>query len=288
MDTTGASRTLPADHALEGFVGDLLQDGDRSAAVVPTGFGGLDRVLSGGLRAGQLAVVAGEPAVGTSTFALNVASHAAVRLGRPTVVVAPDSSRYELLTRVVAAAAKVPVNHIRASELSDADREKLRRKHDELGHTPLHVTGAWPDATTPTRVVAEIEGWRDCGLELAVVDGTAATEPHTRVLARGLKLLAQRAGIAVVLTTKTSTPSNRAGLPPRLGDLRAAPELADLADLVLLVHRDDMHDPSSLRPGEADLEVVKHRYGPTRSLVLAFQGHYARFVELTTDTAPSR
>lgn len=79
-----------------------------------------------------------------------------------------------------------------------------------------------------------------------------------------------------------------ADAPRRLNPARLVSELADLADLVLLVHRKDVHDHSSLRPGEADLEVAKHRYGPTRSLVLAFQGHYARFVELTPDTAPSR
>jgi replicative DNA helicase len=279
---------LPADHALEGFVDDLLQGRDRSAAVLPTGFGEIDRLLAGGLRAGQLTVIGGEPGVGTSTLALNVASHAALRLGRPSVVVAPDSARRELLTRVTASEAKVPVSRIRSGELSDGDRERLRRKHDILAQAPLHVTAGWPDATTPDRVVAEIEGWCDHGLALAVVDGTSMTEPHTRDLARSLKLLAQRAGIVVVLATKTSTPSDRTGLPPRLGDLRAASDLADLADLVLLLHRDDVHDLSSLRPGEADLEVVKHRYGPTRRLVLAFQGHYARFVEDTPDVGQSR
>lgn len=283
----GVQRTSP-DPALEVFVHALLHDEDRSAAIVPTGFAELDRLLSGGLRAGQLAVVGGEPGVGTSTFVLNVACHAAVQLGRPTVVVAPDSSRHELLTRVTAAVAKVPVNHIRSGELSDGDREKLRRKHEDLTRAPLRVSAGWPDATTPDRVVADIESWCSQGLGLAVVDGTSVIEPHTRDLARSLKLLAQRAGVAVVLATKTSTPSHRTGRPPRLGDLRAAPELADVADLVLLVHRDDVHDHSSLRPGEADLEAVKHRYGPTRRLVLAFEGHYARFVEHAPDTDPSR
>jgi replicative DNA helicase len=288
MSPSGVTLRLPVDRALDGFVGDLLDGVDRSAAIVPTGFVELDRVLSGGLRAGQLAVVGGEPGVGTSTLTLNIASHAAVRLGRPTVVVAPDSSRHELLARLTAAVAKVPVNHIRSGELSDGDREKLRRKRDDLARAPLHVSAGWPDATTPARVIADIEGWCDYELRLAVVDGTSVTEPHTRDLARDLKLLAQRAGIAVVLAMKTIAPSDRVGLPPRIDDLRAASEVTDLADLIILVHRDDVHDHTSLRPGEADLEVVKHRYGPTRSLVLAFQGHYARFVEETPNDGQSR
>lgn len=273
------------DPALETFALGLIEGQRRSTSVVPTGFAKLDRELCGGLRRGQLAVIAGETGVGTSTFAVNVATHTSVRCGAPAVFVAPDSSRYEILTRVTAAVAKIPVSRIRSDELTEDDREKLRRKLDDLRRAPLHISAGWPDAVTPSRVAAEIESWCRNGAELAVVDGTALTEPHSRDLVRGLKVLAQRESMAVIFATKTSTPKERAGQPPRISDLSAHADLADLADLVLLLHRNDMHDHLSLRPGEADLEVAKHRYGPTRNLVLAFQGHYARFVDLNPTNA---
>lgn len=52
------------------------------------------------------------------------------------------------------------------------------------------------------------------------------------------------------------------------------------ADMVILLHRDDVYEKESTRPGEADLIVAKHRNGPTRDLVVAFQGHYSRFVDM--------
>jgi replicative DNA helicase len=52
------------------------------------------------------------------------------------------------------------------------------------------------------------------------------------------------------------------------------------ADMVILLHREDAYEKESTRPGEADLIVAKHRNGPTRDVVVAFQGHYSRFVDM--------
>jgi replicative DNA helicase len=52
------------------------------------------------------------------------------------------------------------------------------------------------------------------------------------------------------------------------------------ADMVVLLHREDMYERESTRPGEADLIVAKHRNGPTRDITVAFQGHYSRFVDM--------
>jgi replicative DNA helicase len=52
------------------------------------------------------------------------------------------------------------------------------------------------------------------------------------------------------------------------------------ADMVILLHRDDVYEKESTRPGEADLIVAKHRNGPTRDITVAFQGHYSRFVDM--------
>jgi len=52
------------------------------------------------------------------------------------------------------------------------------------------------------------------------------------------------------------------------------------ADMVILLHRDDAFEKESTRPGEADLIVAKHRNGATRDIVVAFQGHYSRFVDM--------
>lgn len=250
--------------------------------MVPTGLRELDDLLEGGLRRGQLSVIGGVSGVGTSMLALNIAANASIIQSQPTVVVAPDSSRREVLARLVAAEAKVPVSHLRGGRLSDHSRQRLQRKLKVLREAPLYVSAGFPEVPDPDEVVAAIEGWVGHGLRLAVVDGTAVTHQQGPELVRALKFLAQRSNIAVVLVMKVQTLASRVGEPPQLEDLGDYPEVVGLLDLVIFLHRDDVHNPKSARPGEADLETVKHRYGPTRRIVVAFQGHYARFVDMTT------
>jgi replicative DNA helicase len=52
------------------------------------------------------------------------------------------------------------------------------------------------------------------------------------------------------------------------------------ADMVVLIHREDVYERESPRAGEADLLLVKHRNGPTATCTVAFQGHYSRFVDM--------
>ena len=70
-----------------------------------------------------------------------------------------------------------------------------------------------------------------------------------------------------------------------MSDLRESGSLEQDADMVILLHRDDVYEKESTRPGEADLIVAKHRNGPTRDITVAFQGHYSRFVDMA-DRSP--
>ena len=67
-----------------------------------------------------------------------------------------------------------------------------------------------------------------------------------------------------------------------MSDLRESGSIEQDADMVILLHRDDVsdHEPAS---GEADIIVAKHRNGPTKDIVLAFQGHYSRFANMAND-----
>jgi replicative DNA helicase len=65
-----------------------------------------------------------------------------------------------------------------------------------------------------------------------------------------------------------------------LSDLRESGSLEQDADLVVLLHREDVYERESPRAGEADLIVAKHRNGPVKTVTVAFQGHYSRFVDM--------
>ena len=55
------------------------------------------------------------------------------------------------------------------------------------------------------------------------------------------------------------------------------------ADMVMLLHRESMYEQDSPREGEADIIVAKHRNGPTKTITVAFQGHYSRFTNMATN-----
>jgi replicative DNA helicase len=248
--------------------------------VIATGHVQLDQVLAGGLRPGTVSLVAGIPGVGTSTFCLGVARRAALVDRVPTAVIAPDAPEQEILARVVSAEAKVPLNHLRGGDLTPDDVAKVERKRALLLEAPLVVTAGWHRPAETEVVVGTVEDQLRAGAKLVLVDGTPQAEPHTRELFLALKTLALRSRAVLIVASTMTMPDQRRTDRPTIEDLRDYRSTADLVDLVIGLHRPDMHDLDCTRAGEVDVEILKHRYGPTRRLALLLQGHYARFVDL--------
>jgi replicative DNA helicase len=99
---------------------------------------------------------------------------------------------------------------------------------------------------------------------------------------RSLKLLAKELEVPVVALSQLNRgPEQRTDKRPQMSDLRESGSIEQDADVVILLHRD--RDPAAGREGEADVIVAKHRNGPTKDLVLAFQGHYSRFANMARD-----
>ena len=98
---------------------------------------------------------------------------------------------------------------------------------------------------------------------------------------RQIKLLAKELNIPVVALSQLNRgPEQRTDKKPMLSDLRESGSLEQDADLVILLNRPDLYDKESDRAGEADIDVAKHRNGPTRTITVAFQGHYSRFADM--------
>ena len=98
---------------------------------------------------------------------------------------------------------------------------------------------------------------------------------------RHIKLLAKELECPIIALSQLNRgPEQRGDKRPMMSDLRESGSLEQDADMVILLHRDDVYEKESTRPGEADLIVAKHRNGPTRDLTVAFQGHYSRFVDM--------
>jgi len=83
----------------------------------------------------------------------------------------------------------------------------------------------------------------------------------------------------IAISQLNRSPEQRSDKKPMLSDLRESGSIEQDADVVILLHRDDLYD-SQNRSGEADLIVAKHRNGPTRTITVAAQLHFARFVDM--------
>jgi replicative DNA helicase len=100
---------------------------------------------------------------------------------------------------------------------------------------------------------------------------------------RSLKLLAKELEIPVIAISQLNRgPEQRQDKRPMLSDLRESGSLEQDADMVVLLHREDVYERESPRAGEADFILAKHRNGPTGTVTGAFQGHYSRFVDMAT------
>jgi len=281
------SNKYPPTDAFAEIVSALLGEEDRGGRgspphlVVPTGFREIDETLGGGIRTGQLTLIAGVPGVGTSILATDIARAAAFRGNVRTAMIAPDTPLSEVITRVIAAEARVPVAHLRSGSLSEDDRRRLTNARQSLEAAPLWVNaeyGIKMGAEVVLDTVRYMTG--EPGARVVIVDGTSQSEPDNRSLALGLRRLAHERRVAVVVVSKcVVSPKLSEGL-PSLDDLREYQQMADLFDLALMLRREDLYSRESKRPGEADIDITKHRYGPHRRFVLAFQGHYGRFVEI--------
>jgi len=255
---------------------------------VPTGFTDLDRLLNG-LHAGQLVIVAGRPGLGKSTAAMDFARTASVRNNLASAIFSLEMSKVEIVMRLLAAEARVPLHVLRSGQLSDDDWTKLARRMGEISEAPLYVDD------TPNMNLMEIRAKarrlkQRHDLKLIVVDYLQLMSSPKRVesrqqevaeMSRGLKLLAKEVECPVVAVSQLNRgPEQRNDKRPQLSDLRESGSIEQDADVVILLHRDDYYDKESPRAGEADFIVAKHRNGPTDTITVAAQLHFSRFVDM--------
>ena len=255
---------------------------------VPTGFTDLD-ALTNGLHPGQLVIVAARPAIGKSTLGLDLARSASVKNGLTSVIFSLEMARNEIVMRLMSAEAQIPLAHMRAGTMSDADWQKVARKTGAIIEAPLFIDDS------PNMSMMEIRAKcrrlkQKHDLRLVIVDYLQLMSSGKRVesrqqevaeFSRALKLLAKELEVPVIAISQLNRgPEQRQDKKPMMSDLRESGSLEQDADVVILLHREDAYEKESARAGEADFIVAKHRNGPTATITVAFQGHYSRFVDM--------
>ncbi len=265
-----------AGHRGEGMVG------------VPTGFAELDR-LTNGLHPGQMIVLAARPAIGKSTLALDIARSASIKHGLTSVIFSLEMSRNEITMRMLSAEARVPLQNMRKGQMRDEDWQKLAATMGKISSAPLFIDDSPNMSLMEIRAKCRRLKQRH-DLKLVIIDYLQLMSSGKRVesrqqevseFSRALKLLAKELEVPVIAISQLNRGAEqRTDKKPMLSDLRESGAIEQDADVVILLHREDAYERESPRAGEADLIVAKHRNGPTDTIVVAFQGQYARFVDM--------
>ena len=281
---------VPLSDIMDGVLDEIEAISNREAGLygVPTGFADFDD-LTNGLHSGQMIIVAARPAMGKSTLALDFCRAASIHNNLASVFFSLEMTRSEITMRLLSAEAKVPLNHIRNGNMNDDDWAKLARKMGEVSSAPMFIDDSPNMTMMEIRAKARRLKQRH-DLRLIVIDYMQLMSSGKKVesrqlevseFSRQIKLLAKELELPIIALSQLNRgPEQRGDKRPMMSDLRESGSLEQDADMVILLHRDDVYEKESTRPGEADLIVAKHRNGPTRDITVAFQGHYSRFVDM--------
>ena len=278
---------------IEGTVDEIESAGHRGEGMtgVPTGFYELDE-LTQGLHGGQMIVIAARPAMGKSTFALDWARSAAIKHNLTTVFFSLEMGRNEIAMRLLSAEATIGLQDLRKGTIKDEQWGKIATTMGRMNDAPLFIDDSPNMSLMEIRAKCRRLKQRH-DLKLVVLDYMQLMSSGKRVesrqqevseFSRALKLLAKELNVPVVALSQLNRGSEqRTDKRPQVSDLRESGSIEQDADMVILLHRDDVYDKESARAGEADVIVAKHRNGPTKTLVVGFQGHYSRFNNMAAD-----
>jgi replicative DNA helicase len=224
-----------------------------------------------------------------STLALDLARAASIKNGLSSVIFSLEMSQIEITMRLLSAEAGVPLSHIRGGRMSDQDWNRVSARMGQVSEAPMFIDDSPNMTMMEIRAKARRLKQRH-DLRLVVIDYlqlmTSGKKVESRQVevsefSRQLKLLAKELDVPVIALSQLNRgPEQRNDKRPMLSDLRESGSLEQDADLVILLNRPDLYDKDSERAGEADFDVAKHRNGPTKTITVAFQGHYSRFVDM--------
>ena len=252
-----------------------------------SGFTDLDN-LTAGLHKSDLLLIAARPAMGKTTFGINMAQNVALK-GHSVAIFSLEMSKEQLVQRMLSTQSHVELGKIINGTLSEDDWPKLINAMGPLSKAKVFIDD------TPGISMMEMKA--KCrklkieqGLDLVLVDylqlmsGDGKIESRQQeisAISRGLKGLAKEMDCPVIALSQLSrAPELRSDHRPILSDLRESGAIEQDADIVMFLYRDEYYDEESEKKGIGEVIIAKHRSGPTGSIDLVFMGQYTKFANL--------
>lgn len=271
---------------------EMLSQKDNSVTGIPTGFVDVDRRMSG-LHGSELIILAARPAMGKTSFALNIAQNVAVKAKKNVAIFSLEMPSVQLASRLLSGEAKISAERIKKGQIKDEEWGKIGNAIAVLGQAGIYVDD------TSSITVSEI-GARsrqlmlEKGLDLIVIDYlqliTGSIKGGSRQneiseISRTLKILANDLKIPIIALSQLSRASDKEKREPLLSDLRDSGAIEQDADIVMFLHRDGYYHEDAEEPNKAKCNFAKHRNGEVGYEYLTWIGEYTMFTDWSGDHA---
>ena len=253
--------------------------------------------MTAGLQPTELVILAARPAMGKTTFALNIAEYAALKSKKAVAVFSMEMSASQLALRMISSVGRVNATRLRSGQLEDEDWSRVSSAIQLMRDVKVFIDDT--PALSPDILRAKsrrLKREHDLGLividylQLMAVPGNSekrATEISE--ISRSLKALAKELNVPVIaLSQLNRSLEQRADKRPVMADLRESGAIEQDADMIVFIYRDEYYNKdASPDKGLAEIIIGKQRNGPTGSFKLKFFGEYTRFDNLSHDSVGS-
>jgi replicative DNA helicase len=273
---------------------DTLSQQGGALTGVSSGFTDIDE-MTAGLQNTDLIIIAGRPSMGKTSFAMNIAEHAAIKEKTPVVVFSMEMSAEQLTMRMMSSLGRIDQHKVRTGRLDDDDWPRLTSSVNILDQTSIFIDDT--PALSPGDLRARARRLkREHSIGMVVVDylqlmqvpGTQETRTNEiSEISRSLKALAKELQVPVVaLSQLNRNLEQRPNKRPVMSDLRESGSIEQDADVIMFIYRDEVYNEDSKDKGIAEIAIAKQRNGPTGTVRLTFLGQYTRFENYIPNVYP--
>lgn len=269
---------------------EALAESDGDITGLPYGWVDLDKKTAG-LQRSDLVIVAGRPAMGKTSFAMNIAERAAIT-GSSVAIFSMEMAAHQLVMRMFSSLSQINQGDLKRGNLKDNDWPKLGQSSALLSQSKLFIDDQ--PALSPNEIMSRCRRLKNRhGLDLIVIDYLQLMQVKGKVenraneiseISRNLKAMAKELDVPVIALSQLNRAlEQRPNKRPQMSDLRESGAIEQDADLIIFIYRDEVYNPDSQDKGKAEIILGKHRNGSIGKIDLTFRGQFTRFDNYEND-----
>ncbi len=268
---------------------------------IPSGFYNLDKCITG-LNKSDFILIGARPAMGKTSFALNLAHNVTMKAKKKCVFFCLEMSKMQLAERLLASQAGINAKKFRTGELTREEWVQLANAAEQFENAELYIDDT--SSITVPEIKSRVRKLRDVDMiivdYLGLIQGSGRTENRVQEVSqitRSLKMLAKDLNIPVVVCAQLSRGTEGRGKShrPQLADLRESGSIEQDADIVMFLYREAYYDNERSAEEQEEIDnslteliVAKNRHGETGTIKLAFDSEFTRFRAVDEDYGTAR